>query len=227
MASLWRLTDAFDSMSVVKQKLVIIGAGGFGREVLAWARQSTSYERDWTIKGFIDDCPTVLEGRNPPAPLLSSIADYVPAGEDVFICAMGVPDVKRRASELLLSRGARFTRVIHRTAIIGDNVQMSEGVIMCPYSVASANNWLGFGVALNLHATVDHDASVGDWSQVNCHCDLTADVKIGREVFLGSRVSVIPGVEIGDRAYLGAGSVVTRNIPAGARAYGVPARVHP
>jgi sugar O-acyltransferase (sialic acid O-acetyltransferase NeuD family) len=205
--------------------LIIIGAGGFGREMLAWARQSVQYERDWTIKGFIDDNLAALEGKGTQAPVLSTIADYEPRDEDVFICAMGVPAYKRRCCELLLGRGAKFSQLFHRTAVIGDNVEMGAGVVLCPYSVVSANNRLGRSVALSLHATVDHDACVDDYSQINCHCDLTAAVKIGKEVFLGSRVSVIPGVSIGDGAYVGAGAVVTRDVPAGVKAYGVPARV--
>lgn len=207
-------------------ELVIIGAGGFGREVLSWARECVIHGQEWTIKGFIDDNIDALREKRTPARVLSTVADYQPQPGDVFICAVGVPALKRRCAELILGRGGRFTRVIHRTAVIGDNVEMADGVIMCPYSVASANNRLGFGVALNLHATVDHDATVDDWSQINCHCDLTAAVQVGKEVFLGSRVSVIPGVKVGDGAYIGAGSVVTRDIPPGAKAYGVPARVH-
>lgn len=205
-------------------KLVIIGAGGFGREMLAWAEQSVEVGRDWEIRGFIDDNLDALSGKGTRAPVLGRIADYQPASDEVFVCAIGVPAIKRRVSETIASRGGRFARLTHRTAVIGHNVEVGEGVIFCPYSIASANNRLGRGVALNLHATVDHDATVGDWSQVNCHCDLTAAVEVGIEVFLGSRVSVIPNVRIGDRAYVGAGSVVLRDVPAGAKVVGSPAR---
>jgi sugar O-acyltransferase (sialic acid O-acetyltransferase NeuD family) len=205
-------------------KLVIVGAGGFGREVLAWARQSVQFEREWTIKGFIDDNPSALDGKNTPAPLLGSVQDYQPRDEDVFVCAIGIPAVKRHCSELLLARTARFTQIVHRTAVLGDNIELSDGIILCPYTVVSGNNRLGRGVAINLHSSVDHDACVGDWSQINCHCDLTGAVQIGREVFVGSSVAIIPGVVIGDGAYLGAGSVVLRNVPAGTKVFGVPAR---
>ncbi len=204
--------------------LVIIGAGGFGREMVAWARQSVQFERDWVLKGLIDDNPNALVGKNCALPLLGAVRDYAPREDEVFICALGVPAIKRRCTELLAARGARFTHMIHRTAVLGDNVDLAEGVVMCPFSVASANNRLGRGVVLNLHASVDHDANVDDWSQINCHCDLTAAVEIGKEVFLGSSVAIIPGVRVGDGAYIGAGAVVLRDVPPGAKVFGVPAR---
>lgn len=205
-------------------KLVIIGAGGFGREMVAWARQSIQFERDWVVKGLIDDNLHALNGKNTPAPLLGTVQDYQPASDEVFICAMGVPAIKKKCCELLISRGAIFTRLIHRTAVLGDYVEMADGVVLCPYAIASANNRLGRSVAVNLHSSLDHDACVDDWSQVNCHCDLTGAVQVGREVFIGSSVSIIPGVKIGDGAYLGAGSVVLRDVPPGAKVFGVPAR---
>ena len=206
------------------QKLVIIGAGGFGREMLAWAEQSVQVGREWEIKGLIDDNMEALRHTRTPGKLLGNIADYQPASDEVFICAIGVPSIKMKCSELIAARGGRFTQLIHRTAVLGHNVEMAEGVILCPYAVASANNRLGRGVALNLHASVDHDATVGDWTQINCHCDLTASVQVGSEVFFGSRVSVIPNVKIGDKAYIGAGSVVLRDVAPGVKVVGVPAR---
>lgn len=205
-------------------RLMIVGAGGFGREMLAWARQAVQCGVEWEVGDFIDDNLRALDGKNTPAQVVGRISDYQPKMDEVFICALGVPAVKRKMMEMLLVRGAVFTRLIHRTAVIGDNVDMAAGVIMCPYSIASANNRLGTGVALNLHATVDHDATVDDWSQINCHCDLTASVRVGKEVFLGSRVSLIPNVQVGDCAYIGAGSVVLRDVAPGAKVVGSPAR---
>lgn len=205
-------------------KLVIIGAGGFGREMVAWVQHSVQIGRDWEFKGLIDDNPDAFKDRPSPGKLLGRIEDYQPASDEVFVCAIGVPAIKRKVSELIASRGGRFTRVVHRTAVLGYEVDLAEGVILCPFVVVSANNRLGRGVAVNIHASVDHDANIGDWSQVNCHCDLTAAVEVGREVFMGSRVSVIPNVRIGDGAYIGAGSVVLRDVPPGWKVVGCPAR---
>jgi sugar O-acyltransferase (sialic acid O-acetyltransferase NeuD family) len=206
------------------KQLLIIGAGGLGREVLAWARQSEGHGVDWVIKGFLDDNPLALGNFRTPAPLVGTLRDHQPAEDEVFVCAVGQPATKRRCYESIEARGGRFISLIHRTAILGDSVELSPGVILCPYSIVSGYNHLGKGVILNLHATVDHDAHVGDWSQVNCHCDITANARIGREVWLSSHVAVAPGVTVGDGAYVGAGAAVLRNVEPGAKVFGVPAR---
>ena len=41
-------------------KLLIVGAGGFGREMHAWARQHPDHGRVWTFGAFLDDNP--IEG---------------------------------------------------------------------------------------------------------------------------------------------------------------------
>lgn len=209
------------------KKLIIAGAGGFGREVLAWAEQADEFHRSWTIKGFIDDNPRALEGFAAGAPLIGSIADHVPAADEVFVCAMGSVAAKRRCIERLTSRGARFTTVTHRTAVIGHRVRIGVGVILCPYTVLSCDTALGDFVAINLHSSVAHDASLGDFSQVHCHVDITGYVRIGREVLIGSRATMLPSTQIGDGAIIGAGSVVVRDVPPGVTVFGNPAKVLP
>lgn len=207
-----------------KQKLVIVGAGGFGREVLAWARQSAGYGEEWEIKGFLDDRENPLAGRRVSAPWLGKVVDHEPSAEEVFVGAIGRPEMRRSAMELLMGRGARLFTLVHRTVVLGEEVELGEGVILCPQVVVSGYNALGRGVVVNLHSSVDHDAKVGAWTQVNCHCDLTGGVTVGEEVWFGSHVAVAPGVAIGDRAYLGIGAVVLRDVAAGAKVFGVPAR---
>jgi sugar O-acyltransferase (sialic acid O-acetyltransferase NeuD family) len=206
------------------RELIIIGAGGFGREVLAWAPQSLGYETEWRIKGFIDDNPDALKGYPAPAPILGTIKDYAPTSDEVFVCGIGIPDLREKVSNMISERGGEFVQLVHRTAVLGNEVSLGSGVVLCPYSLVSSNATIGQGTAVNYHSSVDHDVRVGRWTQISCHCDITAAVQLGDKVFLGSSVSIIPQIKVGDRAYLGAGSVVIRNVPAGARVVGNPAR---
>jgi sugar O-acyltransferase (sialic acid O-acetyltransferase NeuD family) len=203
------------------KRLVIIGAGGLGREVLAWARQAAS---PLQVKGFLDDNPAALAGFAKNVPVLGRVDDYQPEPDEVFICAIGRAEAKRRCVERILARGGAFTNVIHATAVIGENVSLGQGIILCPQSVISSDARLGDFVTVNLHSTVAHDSVVGRWSQLHCHVDVTGSVILGQGVLVGSNASILPGVKVGDGAIVGAGSTVTRDVAAGATVVGTPAR---
>ena len=207
------------------KQLVIIGAGGFGREVLDWARQSEAHGRDWLVKGFLDDNPQALDRFSVGVPLLGSVAAYRPEADEVFVCAMGNVAAKRRCVEAIRGRGGEFVRVVHRTAVVSGAAVLGAGAILCPGSIVTANARLGDFVAVNLNSIVAHDAVVGDWSQLHCHVDITGGVVLGEGVLVGSHASVLPGVRVGDGAIVGAGAVVMRDVPAGATVYGSPARL--
>ena len=207
------------------KQLVIIGAGGFGREVLDWARQAEGNGRDWGVAGFLDDNPRALEWHVIDVPVLGPIGTHEPAAGEVFVCALGSVAAKRRCVTAIRGRGGVFIRLIHRTAVVSAAASLGEGVILCPGSIVTAGARLGDFVTVNLHSTVAHDAVVGDWSQLHCHVDITGGVPLGEGGLAGSHASVLPGVRVGAGAVIGAGAVVMRDVPAGATVYGAPARV--
>ena len=43
------------------KKLIIVGAGGFGREVYNWAMDVQKVNNEWKIGGFLDKNPRALE----------------------------------------------------------------------------------------------------------------------------------------------------------------------
>ena len=208
------------------KRLVIIGAGGFGREVLGWAQTCRAYRREWEIGGFLDDNPEALARfSNLGAPLLGSVQDYEPSKRDVFVIALGKPALRALLRRRFAERGAVFARIVHESCIIGRNVELGPGVILCPGVTLTCDIVVGANTALNVKTAAGHDAVIGEDCHISSFCDITGYVRVGNRVFFGSRASVIPGMEVGDDATVGAGSVVVSKVPPGVTVFGVPAKV--
>ncbi|MCA9041692.1 MAG: hypothetical protein KDA65_15170, partial [Planctomycetaceae bacterium] len=79
------------------KQLLIIGAGGLGREVLAWAIDASNLsETGWNVAGFLDSNRKALDGYPLPAgyTVVGDPKTYQPTSNEVFVCAIGDPAVK-------------------------------------------------------------------------------------------------------------------------------------
>ena len=206
------------------KQLLIIGAGGFGREVLGWAVDALKTKSDWTISGFLDANPNALSQFNYPYPILGDPASYLPQQNDYFVCAIGDPKIKLWLCKELQRRGGQFWTLVHPSSIIGQYCKIGEGCIVCPGAIITTNVRIGNFVTLNLHATVGHDAVIGDGCTLSDHVDVTGGAKVGEGVFLGSHASILPQIVVGDYAKVGAGSIVVRKVKPHATVFGVPAK---
>lgn len=210
-------------LKTTMKRLVIIGAGGFGREVFNWACDVV--QQEWCIGGFLDQNAMALAGFSGFPPIIGDPATYVPCEQDVFVCAIGDPKTKLRLSNSIQERGGCFISLIHPTSVVGTTCNWGQGCIFCPGSVVTANVSLGSFVTINLCATVGHDACIGDGCTLSGHADVTGAATLGRGVFLGSHAVVLPKAKVGDYATVGAGSVVLRSVKAHSTVFGVPAKM--
>ena len=202
--------------------LIIINAGAFGREIHTWAQQAIRAGAPLKIKGFLDDRPESLRGFS-YAPILASIEAYVPVPGDAFLCAVGVPEVKRRYCSLMSDKGARFATLIHPTASVGHDVQIGEGSMLGPFTQLSCDIRLGRHVSFGTHSNTAHDTRIGDFAQVCGSCEINGRAVVGEGVFLGSHATILPDATVGAWAFVGAGSVVLRRVAPGAKVFGNPA----
>ena len=207
------------------KRLLIVGAGGFGREILCWARDVEPTQSEWRIGGFLDANPAALDGFDVPLGILGDPAKFAPAESDLCICALGDPATKQRVVTRLVDHGAQFVTLIHPSVIMGGRCRIGGGCVLCPGVVVTSHVTLGRFVTLNLGATVGHDARLGDWCSLYAHADLAGKVSLGEAVLAGSHSFVLPSVTVGDHAVVGSGAVVIRNVPAGSTMFGVPAKL--
>lgn len=205
-------------------RLVIVGAGGFGREVQSWVRTSPRWAAESDIEEvvFIDDnVPAVAVG----APIVSSIGDYFPDLGDLVVCAIGAPEVRRLVVAKLAGRGAHFATFVHDRAILGSAIELSPGVIICPNALLSSDIRVGDHTHINAACTIGHDVVIGEFVTMSAACNLTGGVVVESGAFLATATTVIPGKKIGAGAYVGAGSIVLKDVPPHTTVFGNPSKI--
>lgn len=198
--------------------MIIVGGGGFGRELVSWIRHGGAGQ---DLAGYLDDAGAT-EGMD--VPYLGTVESYAPQPDDRFLCAIGDPAQKRKAVQALKARGAAFASFHHPSAIIVASAVLGEGTIVGPFCVISNNARIGDFVTLNSFCGGGHDTVIGAFSTLSAYIDVTGWVSLGEEVFVGSHASILPKVKIGDRSRVGAGAVVVRSLPADATVYAAPAK---
>lgn len=204
---------------------LIVGGGGFGREVYSWTQgQLRSTGQDFAV-GFLDDNPVCID----PFPALKSlwvdrISTYMPRRGDQLLMAIADPVIKLDVAQRLIDRGASFATYVHPTAILADDAQIGAGSIICPLSVVCCNVRIGNFVSMNLGAIAGHDSMIGDGCTLSPHSNVAGKVELDRGVFLGCQTVILPKVRVGEFARIGAGSSVISHVRPHSTMLGVPAK---
>jgi sugar O-acyltransferase (sialic acid O-acetyltransferase NeuD family) len=201
------------SVGMTSGPIVIVGAGGFGREVLD----------DLEFLGFVDDGPVDEEllGRR-SARLLGPVADSTFVAS--YVIGIGNATVRQRIDVELRQRGLEPARLIHPSSSLGSDLRIGRGSVITAGVRITTNIELGDHVHLNLNCTIGHDCVIGDFVSVFPGATVSGNVTIGAGSTIGTGANVLPGVSIGEGAFVGAGAVVTKHVEAGQTVVGSPAR---
>lgn len=213
--------------------IVIIGAGGFGREVLCQLRDineaaaADNREVPFDFLGFIDD-------GEPDSGALDRIgAKHLGGTDDVhnlpagtqYVIAIGNGHVRKMLAAKVDAAGLGAATLIHPVTTIGSDVSIGEGTIICPGTRITCNISIGKHVQLNLNNTVGHDAILEDFVTVFPLNAISGYVRLEQEVTLGANSVINPEVVVGHGSFIASGSSVNKDIPAKSLAAGVPAKV--
>lgn len=206
------------------KQLVIVGAGGCGRELFFLAKESLGYGTDFVIKGFIDDNIYALDGFDNYPPLLGKIEDYIPEHDDVFSCAMGNVRPKKKCVDIIQGKGGTFINIIHKSAVIRENSTLGLGCIICDGVFISCDVQIGDFVTVQRVADFGHDVKIGNFCQFNANTFMGGGAKAGSMVTVHTGAIITPGIEVGDNCTINAASVVIRNVKNGQTVFGIPAK---
>ena len=202
----------------LQMTLLIYGAGGLGREVLA-ALQISGVD----VAGFVVD-PGFSDGEIKGFRVRASVLEASLSRTARFVLAVGDGRARQQAA-LSLGAETEFVTVRHPAALVGPGVSIGVGAMLIGPINITTDVAVGAHTLINPGCTIAHDCVLEDFVNLGPSCSLAGRVTVREGANLGVGVSVAPGVVIGAWSTVGAGAVVIRDVEPGATVAGVPARV--
>ena len=202
--------------------IVLLGAGGFAREVTWLLEENNRIKAEWNILGYV---------ANETSPLLKYpvlgdddwLLNY--PGEVSAVCCLGKAELREKVIKKYAGKtNIHFPPIISKDAIIGDRNKIGEGAVICAGTIITVNADIGAFSILNLDCTVGHEAVLGDFVTLYPSVNVSGCTTIGTCTEIGSGSVIIEGLTIGTHTIVGAGSVVVRDLPSWKTAVGVPCK---
>ena len=212
------------------ERLVIIGAGGVGREffdvveAINLEHASTNGDR-FDVVGFLDDGEPDTDLLSAfGVPHLGAVGSLSELSDDVgYVIGIADTAVRKEVDVYGQSLGRSSPVLVHPTASLGRAVELGPGSVVC--AQASLTNHIRLGRAVQVHpgATIGHDTAVADYVTVCPQVSVSGHVAVGPGVWLGTGSCINQGLTIGEAATVGSGAAVVRDVLPDATVVGVPA----
>ncbi|MFQ7110035.1 MAG: acetyltransferase [Anaerovoracaceae bacterium] len=205
--------------------LVIIGAGGFGREVADTVKRINDENSKYNLIGFIDDDESVVGNEINGIEVLGN-TEFLKRkiNNDVRAAiAIASSDIKKYVASLLKGYVV-WENIIDPTVIISESNIMGVGNIIQPFVVINANSKIGNHCTINYGCGLGHDVILDDYVSLMPMCNVTGNVHLNESVYLGADVCIIPSVNIEKESIVGAGTTVIKDIVETGTYVGNPAR---
>lgn len=177
-----------------KEKLLLVGAGGFGRVVSELARQTYDC-------AFVDDgveIGTVICGI--------SVVGHTENLQELFadhknlVVVIGNNTVRERIYDAAARIGYHFPNLIVQSAYISPYAKLGWGCVVLNNAVVQNGATVGNGVLLNSGVEIHHDSSVGDYDLIYTNSVVRTYAKVGKCVRIGSNVTICNNAVVPDGA---------------------------
>lgn len=204
--------------------IVIVGAGGFAREVRALL-DSFLPESRFRFRGFLGQDAGVSATEDVRDQILAAPEDYHPQPQDRFILAIGNMDARQRVVDALLAKRAKFLTLVHPLAMVCASAKLGNGTLVYPYACVSNNATLADFVKLNYYASAGHDTVLGRCCLLAPYATVNGFGVLEDYVYLSTRATVAPQVRVGTHSIISANGAAMNEVPPQSLVFGVPGRV--
>ncbi len=209
------------------KKIIIIGTGGFGREVLWTINDCNKNNKVFQVLGFLDDDKSLVNTKVENLPILGTVDWIFSNSESNIFYVIAIGDCKIRESivKKLKNENIRFQTIIHPSVIKSESVEIGEGSIIQAGCILTVNIKIGKHVHINIKSTVGHDCIIKDFVTLNPGVHVNGDILIGKGSFVGSGAIMKDEIKIGEKSTIGAGTVLINDVPESSLVVGVPGKI--
>ena len=182
------------------EKLLLVGAGGFGRVVLEHA--SALYNC-----AFLDDGgATVVDG----VPLIGKTSDMVSFYPEykLLLVTIGNNTLRERLYKEAASIGFSFPNIIHPSAYISPHANIGSGCVILNNAVVQNNAKCGDGCILNPGVELHHDSTIGSYCLIYTNSVVRSLTMVGDRVWIGSNVTITTSETVSDDTIIEDGKVI-------------------
>jgi sugar O-acyltransferase (sialic acid O-acetyltransferase NeuD family) len=204
-------TDRIKEETALDRQLepVLIGAGGFAREIVAEVRLQTKLN----LKCYVDD-EYWTDG-------LYKISEFNPKTQSALIAVGNPADKMKLLSKL--PENTSFWNYISPNAYV-NNLSLGVGNFICAGVIITTDVKIGNHVHLNLQTTVGHDSVLGDFVTTAPSVNISGNVTVGKGVYLGTKSCIREKISICDNVILGMNAGVVSDIQESGVYVGTPAK---
>lgn len=205
--------------------MIIIGAGGFAKELLEIFHQKGMIDE----LAFYDDTSSkpaaTVFGRFPVLRTEDQVKNHFISNGNSFTIGIGNPVLRFNLCQKFESWGGILTSVFSPKANLGSyEVTIGKGTCVLDGAVFSNCTETGIGCIVYYNAIITHDCKLGNYVQVSPGVAILGTVVIEDFVMIGANATILPRLIIGKHAMIAAAALISKPVPAYALMVGNPAR---
>ena len=182
------------------QKLLLVGAGGFGRVVLEHARAlyDCVFLDDGDAK-VVDDVPVI--GTTDDMEKL--FGEY-----KLLLVTIGNNTLRERLYRRAAEIGYTFPNIIHPSAYVSPHAKIGNGCVILNNAVIQNNARCGDGCIFNPGVELHHDSTIGNYCLIYTNSVVRSLTSVGDRVWIGSNATVSTSAVVPDNGRVDDGETV-------------------
>ena len=177
-----------------KKKLLLVGAGGFGRMVAE--RAMIQYDCAFVDDG--QDVDTEICG----IPVVGGLSDLpeLRKNYDLLVVGIGNNQLRAQVYEKAKALGFAFPNIVAPSAYISPYAKLGCGCVVLQNACVQNGASVGDGVLLNAGTEVHCDAAVGDYALIYTNSVIRTGATVGNFTRIGSNCTICNNATVPDGA---------------------------